>query len=77
MIFNYLDLNWYWIAQMTDDSMENAEEEVNEVTENPSTQANTGESSIQADTGESNTKVQIASKSKRKVMRPAYLKDFV
>ena len=60
-----------------DDSMDNAEEEVNKVTENPSTQANTGESSIQADTGESNTKVQIASKSKRKVMRLAYLKDFV
>ena len=56
------------------DSIENAEGEINEVTEN---QANTGESNIQVDTGESNTQVQIASKSKRKVMRPAYLKDFV
>lgn len=49
----------------------------NEGTENPSIQVNTEESSTQADTGESNTEVQIASKSKRKVIRPAYLKDFV
>lgn len=59
------------------DRIANAEEEMNEATEDPSTQANTEESNIQVDTGEPNSKVRIASKSKRKVVRPAYLKDFV
>ena len=55
-----------------DDSMGNTEKAINEAAEELSTQAIS-----QADTGEPNTRVQIASKSKRKVMRPAYLKDFV
>jgi len=52
--------------------MGNTEKAINEAAEELSIQAIS-----QADTGEPNTRVQIASKSKRKVMRPAYLKDFV